>query len=414
MANTNLAMFYNSNEGDRVYDADDMTDWLKPFFLTGVFNGELQVTANNDMSVTIAPGYVNIGGKTKHFIRNTTLDLETSSATLDRIDAVVVRRDDTNRDIYLTIVKGGNSGSPVPPDLIRDGAIYDLRLAEIYVAAGAVRITQAEITDTRMNDAVCGWVASTVQEIDFSQATAQFDEFFTQYKANVLTQYQQYLINIGDTEAAANQAYLDMKGRLDDLYSEYRTYLLNNYNQYLQDIATDKAAADEKLSEMESALDDMFNEYETNVLTQYQAYLSDLTDKESDASDDYSDFQSSLATMLSGFQTQFTDWFNNIKDQLDEDAAGHLQNEIDDIIADQDQTDDDVSNLQEVFEMYVLQNRAIINSLSYNQIAILMELETLSQAAVAGTSENVVIEMFDSAVTPIKGYYDAVNKRVYA
>ena len=82
MGNTNLAMFYNSNEGDRVYDADDMTDWLKPFFLTGVFNGQLQVTANNDMTVTIAPGYVNIGGKTRHFVRNTTLDLETASASV--------------------------------------------------------------------------------------------------------------------------------------------------------------------------------------------------------------------------------------------------------------------------------------------------------------------------------------------
>ena len=60
------AMFYNSVEGDRVYDADDMTDWLKPFFVTGVFNGQMQVTANDDMTVTVANGYVNIGGKVYH------------------------------------------------------------------------------------------------------------------------------------------------------------------------------------------------------------------------------------------------------------------------------------------------------------------------------------------------------------
>ena len=73
-----------------------------------------------------------------------------------------------------------------------------------------------------------------------------------------------------------------------------------------------------------------------------------------------------------------------------------------------------MERLNEVLEMYVMQNREIINSLSYNQIAIFMELETLTSAAIAGTSDNVVIEMFDQAVTPIKGYYDAVNHRVYA
>lgn len=64
--------------------------------------------------------------------------------------------------------------------------------------------------------------------------------------------------------------------------------------------------------------------------------------------------------------------------------------------------------------MYVMQNRAIINSLSFNQIAILIELETMTQATIAGTSDNVVIETFDQAVVPVKGYYDSVNKRVYA
>ena len=414
MANTNLAMFYNSNEGDRVYDADDMTDWLKPFFLTGVFNGQLQVTANNDMTVTIAPGYVNIGGKTRHFVRNTTLDLETASATLDRIDAVVVRRDDTNRDIYLTIVKGGNSGSPTPPELVRDGAIYDLRLAEVYVAAGAVRITQAQITDKRMYSDVCGWVASTVAELDFSQITAQFDEFFSHYKQNIIDQYNLYLVSIGDTEQAARQTYQDMKDKLDGLYSEYRAYLLQQYNDYLSAIGEKEAAATDKFNEYADNVDDLFSRYEADLLSQYTAYVQALAAKESDAGDDYDAFQAALATLLQDYQDQFTTWFDDIKGQLSTDAAGHLQNEIDDIKSDQGDTDDDVSNLKAVVEKYVLQNREIINSLSYNQIAILMELETMTQAAVAGTSDNVVIEMFDQAIVPVKGYYDAINHRVYA
>lgn len=414
MGNTNLAMFYNSNEGDRVYDADDMTDWLKPFFLTGVFNGQLQVTANNDMTVTIAPGYVNIGGKTRHFVRNTTLDLETASATLDRIDAVVVRRDDTNRDIYLTIVKGGNSGSPTPPPLVRDGAVYDLRLAEIYVAAGAVRISQAEITDTRMNAAVCGWVASTVTELDFSQITAQFDEFFSQYQAAILTQYNAYLVNIGDKEDAAEAKLQQMKNQTDALYAEYRGYLLTKYGDYVDALDEKEAAADTKLNQVKAAIDADYSDFTGYLTTAYGNFTTYLDGKEDDANDAYDAMTLTFNNYMTAQQAAFEAWFDDIKGQLDEDAAGHIQNEIDsinDVIEDQG---DDIDRLNDVFQMYVMQNRAIINSLSYNQLAILMELETLSQAAVAGTSDNVVIEMFDQAVTPVKGYYDAVNHRVYA
>ena len=32
------ANFYNSDNGDRVYDADSFSEWLRPFFKTGVFN----------------------------------------------------------------------------------------------------------------------------------------------------------------------------------------------------------------------------------------------------------------------------------------------------------------------------------------------------------------------------------------
>lgn len=173
--------FWNS-KSDRYYDADSMGDWLRPFFSNGVFNGQMQVTANGNMSVTIAAGYGYINGKHRHFLEPTTLDLEVASGTLNRIDAVMLRRDDTERRIYLLIEKGGNAKTPSAPKPTRRGAIYELKLADIYVAAGNVKITQAEITDTRMDSAVCGWVAATVKQIDFTQIQAQFNNYFTAWK----------------------------------------------------------------------------------------------------------------------------------------------------------------------------------------------------------------------------------------
>lgn len=229
----NHAYFYNSKNGDRVYNADSMTDWLRPFFVTGVFNGELQVTANDDMTVTVAGGYCNIGGKVKNFISATKIDLETASGTLDRIDTVILRRNDTERDIQIIVQTGGYSSNPSPSPLVRQGAYYDLKLAEIYVAAGTIRITQAEITDTRMDKDACGWVCSTMKEIDFTQITAQFNAYFAQYQGKITAQFKTYVAYMTNLEQQGDAAYQSMlstffdyaraqETRFDDLYEEMR------------------------------------------------------------------------------------------------------------------------------------------------------------------------------------------------
>lgn len=176
--------FYDSVGGDRKYNADSMTEWLLPFFTSGVFQGALQVTANGNLTVTVGTGYVNIGGKVKIFREEKTLDLETPSGSLDRIDSVVVRRNDTARDFEIMILKGGNASNPKPSALVREGAFYDLKLADIYIGKGALKIGQEHITDTRMDKAVCGWVVSTVKELDFTQIKTQFEGFFTQWKSD--------------------------------------------------------------------------------------------------------------------------------------------------------------------------------------------------------------------------------------
>ena len=236
------AMFYNSVEGDRVYDADDMTDWLKPFFVTGVFNGQMQVTANDDMTVTVANGYVNIGGKVKKFPNAQTFDIETASGTLNRIDNVIVRRNDTDRDITVMIQKGGYAEHPTAPEIVRSGACYDLKIAEIYIAAGSIKITQADITDTRADSSVCGWVVSTVQEIDFSQITAQFNAYFARYQGMIQSQYATYLSVIENLEGQGQQAYTNM---LNDFsgYEATQRQLFSDLYEEMRDLIGEATAA---------------------------------------------------------------------------------------------------------------------------------------------------------------------------
>lgn len=205
--------FYESKAGDRKYSANSFSDWLAPFFSAGVFNGELQVTANDDMTVTLSAGHAwvpSAADTTKrliHFAASQTFTLETASGTLDRIDTIVIRRDDTNRQLTAEYVTGGYAQNPIATTPTRSGAVYELVVAQIYVAAGSVSVTQENITDTRADSSLCGWVASTVKEIDFSQFTEQFNSFFQSYQARITKQFSAYLNTIAELENKGNVSY---------------------------------------------------------------------------------------------------------------------------------------------------------------------------------------------------------------
>ncbi|MCH4205284.1 MAG: hypothetical protein LKF53_02680 [Solobacterium sp.] len=158
-----------------------MEDWLKRFFTTGVFTGNFEVTAAGGMQVSVSAGYSDIDGKVAVSDDATILGISAASGTIDRIDSVMLRRDDTNRMCKLIVAEGSSSSQPVPPDIVRSNGIYDLRLANISVKAGAIKINQQDITDTR-SSADCGIVTATVKEMDFSQFAKQFADYFSSFK----------------------------------------------------------------------------------------------------------------------------------------------------------------------------------------------------------------------------------------
>ena len=180
MANTGEShgLFWNSDGGDRTYDADSFSNWLKKFFTTGVFEGDLQVTNGTGMKVNVAAGYANIEGKVRQFEGTTSLTLQNADGSNGRIDTIVVEKNEGDRDISLKVVTGTASGTPEPIAPVRTGGVYQLVLAQVYVEAGATSIVQADITDKRTDPDVCGIVTGTVEEVDVSQIVAQMEDDF--------------------------------------------------------------------------------------------------------------------------------------------------------------------------------------------------------------------------------------------
>lgn len=144
---------------DRAANAESLAAYLAGFFSNGVLMQDdtaLQVSASSGMSVQIAAGVGNINGKTIHNDAAEIITLEAASATLDRIDRIIFRLNETDRLMEFAVLKGTPASSPAAPALTQDANIYELCLAEVRIPAGATSITSSYITDTRKNETLCG------------------------------------------------------------------------------------------------------------------------------------------------------------------------------------------------------------------------------------------------------------------
>ncbi len=175
--------FFNSVNGDRKYDASRFAEYFASFIGNGVFpnpSDGLQVMANDDMTVTVKAGKCWINGYIMINDDDYILEIEPADGVLNRIDRVVARYDVVDREIRLEVKKGTFASNPVAPNLQRDADAYELALADVYIAAGAVSITQANITDLRLNSELCGIVHGTVEQVDTTTLFAQYQAWYQQ------------------------------------------------------------------------------------------------------------------------------------------------------------------------------------------------------------------------------------------
>ncbi len=192
---------------DRGYNSQELRAFFHLLYTDGVFpapaTGLKVVAYSQEMSVQVLPGSACIQGALGIEENARTLVFEASGEAYDRIDAVVARLD-TNyekRKIDIYVVKGMEAASPVAPELVRQGGIYELRLANVFIAKNTTMISTERITDTRLNAEDCGIVTSNPERVDTSP-------LFDQYQA-ALASYLKYVEEcIDGTTAGALRAQL--------------------------------------------------------------------------------------------------------------------------------------------------------------------------------------------------------------
>jgi len=160
--------FFNSNSGDRIYNAEDFASYFGDLVSNGIFHrnaDNLRVTAATGMQVLVLAGSAWINGY--HYENTTPFDLPI--ATVDgvnpRIDRIVLRWSNVNREIILAVLAGTPAPTPNPPNLTRNADIWELGIATVFVSRGALSIDAVNISDTRMSPTVCGLVNSLVSAV---------------------------------------------------------------------------------------------------------------------------------------------------------------------------------------------------------------------------------------------------------
>lgn len=184
----NIFGFFDSKDGDRKYSADDFVGFFSDFFTNGIVADSttyLQVKADGGMTLKINSGKAYINGGFFKPQAPTTITLADSSTVYPRYDLVVLRWDKVLRSIYLDVVSGVETTTPVYPALTRNETTFELGLAAIYVATNTSAISQANITDLRFFDDYCGVVRGVFDTIDttdlFAQYQAAWNEFVAQF-----------------------------------------------------------------------------------------------------------------------------------------------------------------------------------------------------------------------------------------
>jgi hypothetical protein len=173
-------VLYPANDYD--FDAADVAAYLAGL-TSGVFSGaeDFPVTAAGGLTVIVGAGrgWVHPSRFTGYSITKReadTLTMPLADPSLPRIDRIVMRYDAGARAASLQVLQGTASSTPTAPAISRTELIYDLCLAEITRPAGSTSITTGQITDTRLDEALCGLVRDGVTGIPTDELLAAAKE----------------------------------------------------------------------------------------------------------------------------------------------------------------------------------------------------------------------------------------------
>lgn len=217
--------FYDSLNGDRRYNAEQMSMIFDGIINDGVFSNVgnmMTVTAVGGMYVAVGTGRAWFDGTWTYIDTEYPLLVEPAPIVNSRIDAVVLETNKSQevRANSLKIVKGTIAGSPVPPTLEHTDEVNQYPLAYITIKKGDTAISQSMIENAIGTD-VCPLVTGILKTASITnlikQWNGEFDDWMVVNNAEFSTWFNDFEDTLSGDQAASLLLRIKALEKVDEL-----------------------------------------------------------------------------------------------------------------------------------------------------------------------------------------------------
>ena len=219
--------FYNSVNGDRVYDADQFGSLFDGIIAEGIFPNVgdkfFVRPVGNSMAVYVGAGKAWLNKRWVENAGDETLSIQAANASLDRVDAVVLTVDSSKaiRGAKLEVIKGTPAATPVPPLISNAGEKKSFLLATVRVIKNSVNISAENITNF-VGSGTTPYVSGPVSTINLdalqSKLQGEFDTWFATVRdalANAGGNTSTDVANLKASDAAQNTKIAALETQAD-------------------------------------------------------------------------------------------------------------------------------------------------------------------------------------------------------
>jgi len=194
--------FYNSLNGDRKYNAIEMSSIFDGIIKDGIF-----MSIGTAMMVTVGSGMtVNVGIGRAWFNHTWTLNdalypitIDRSEVLQDRIDIIALQIDSSVavRTNSFVVIKGVASSTPVAPALILTDTLKQYALCEVYVTRGSSSITPGNITN-RVGTSTTPFITGILETMDIDALLVKWEAQFGSWHQTKRDEFQAWFQSLRD------------------------------------------------------------------------------------------------------------------------------------------------------------------------------------------------------------------------
>lgn len=225
--------FYNSLNGDRKYNAEQLSSIFDGIIEDGVFasiGDVFAVTWISDVTVRIGTGRAWFNHTWMWNDSAYQLTLPASHVSLPRIDAIVieVNHEESMRAVNFKVVQGTPSNNPLAPVMKNESKIHQYPIAYVSRAANTSVISNSDIT-AKVGTTLCPYVTGPLEVHDISVWVNQWQSQFNDVKSD-FEEGSEALLNQFETKL--NNSFSGFTTNANALLATYTSDLNANLTEY--------------------------------------------------------------------------------------------------------------------------------------------------------------------------------------